>query len=73
MLLSGDADNIPSVNYLKRSGKQVGVFDLIKGHPPEKKGRQFSSNLQGAVDFVVPIYETDLLKEKLVEKKVGHK
>jgi uncharacterized LabA/DUF88 family protein len=67
ILVSGDADAIPSVHYLKQKGKHVGVLDFIKGHPPEKKGRQTSTRLQNAVDFVVPLYETDLLKKKLVE------
>ena len=65
VLISGDADSIPSVNYLKGRGKHVGVIDLIKGYPPERKGRQTSTKLQSAADFVVPIYEMDLVKGKL--------
>jgi len=69
IVISGDADSIPSINYVKHEGKHIGVVDFIKGHPPEDKGRQFSSRLKAASDFVVPIYELDLVKKKLVKKK----
>lgn len=65
LVVSGDADSIPSIQHVKRAGKHVGVVELIKGHPPEKKGRQFSSKLKIAADFVVRIYETDLLRNKI--------
>lgn len=71
LLLSGDADTIPSVNHLKRAGRHVGVIDLIKGYPPEKKGRQFSSKLQSAVDFVVPIYEMNLMQKRIAVQYGG--
>jgi uncharacterized LabA/DUF88 family protein len=65
LVVSGDADSIPSIQHVKRAGKHVGVVELIKGHPPEKKGRQFSSKLKIAADFVARIYETDLLRSKI--------
>jgi uncharacterized LabA/DUF88 family protein len=72
LLLSGDADTIPSVNHLKRSGRHIGVIDLIKGYPPEKRGRQFSSKLQSAVDFVVPIYEMTLMQKRIAAPFSGN-
>lgn len=60
LVVSGDADSIPSVEYVKRKGKQVGVIEFIKGHPPEKKARESSSKLKAKADFVLRIYETDL-------------
>lgn len=66
VLISGDADGIPSGEHIKRMGKQFGVMEFIQGHPPEKKGRQASSKLKVAADFVVQIYETDLHKNKLI-------
>jgi uncharacterized LabA/DUF88 family protein len=65
VLLSGDADAIPAVDHVKRLGKNVGALDLIKGYPPERKGRQASSRLHGSCDFVVRIYEMDLVREKI--------
>jgi uncharacterized LabA/DUF88 family protein len=62
LIVSGDADMIPSINYLKRQGKYVGVVSFIKGHPPERKGRQQSTRLSKVADFDVPIYETDLMR-----------
>lgn len=65
ILVSGDADAIPSLNHIKREGKQVCVIEFIKGHPPEAKGRQSSSRLKVAADFVTQIYEMDLVRRKL--------
>lgn len=65
ILVSGDADAIPSLNYVKRGGKQVAVIEFIKGHPPESRGRQSSSRLKVVADFVPQIYEMDLIKKKL--------
>lgn len=67
LIISGDADSIPSVNYIKRLGKQVGVVEFIKGYPPEKRGKQFSNRLGAASDFVVQIYEMDLQKNKIAQ------
>lgn len=65
ILVSGDADAIPSLNHVKREGKQVCVIEFIKGYPPEAKGRQSSSRLKVAADFVTQIYEMDLVRQKL--------
>ncbi len=68
LLVSGDADAIPSLNFVKREGKHVGVIEFIKGYPPENKGRQFSSRLKVAADFVPQIYEMDLVRGKLTKQ-----
>ena len=62
LLISGDADSIPSVQRVKHEGKHIGMVEFIKGHPPEQRGRSSSSKLKATADFVVPIYEVDLLK-----------
>jgi len=69
LLISGDADSIPSLNYIKRVGKPIGIIDFIHGSPPAVKGKQTSSLLKAASDFVVSIYETDLLKNGIAKKK----
>jgi len=68
LVISGDADSIPSVNYVKSLGKQVATIELIKGYPPEHRGKQFSSRLKAASDFVVQIFEMDLNKRKITVK-----
>ncbi|MBI3798202.1 MAG: NYN domain-containing protein [Deltaproteobacteria bacterium] len=65
ILVSGDADAIPSLNYVKHEGKHVCVIEFIKGYPPETKGRQSSSRLKVVADFVCQIYEMDLVRQKL--------
>ena len=74
IILSGDADMIPSVNYLKRRGKYVGVMSFIKGSPPEKKGRQQSRRLSRAADFDARVYETDLIRKDFLHAlKLGER
>lgn len=67
LIISGDADSIPSINYVKRLGKQIGTIELIKGHPPDRRGKQFSTRLKAASDFVVRIYQTDLERKKITQ------
>ena len=59
---------IPSLSYAKQQGKHVAIVDLIKGYPPERKGRQFSTRLKSHSDFVVPIYEMDLVSQGIGQK-----
>lgn len=68
VLLSGDADNIPSIDFVKRAGKQVAVVEFLGGYPPEKKSAHASSRLKVAADFVVQIYEMDLVQKNLAKK-----
>lgn len=66
--LSGDADHIPSINYMKERAKHVAAVEFLSGYPPEKRGRSFSSHLKRAADFVVQIYEMELVKHGLAKK-----
>lgn len=71
MVASGDADSIPSIQYMKNHGKHVGVIEFINGTPPELKGRGFSSRLKQHADFVVRIYETELIRHRLTRRPSG--
>lgn len=62
LLISGDADGIPSVKYVKNSGRQVGAVEFLKGYPPEQRAKNLSSKLKTVADFVSPIYEMDLVR-----------
>lgn len=68
LLVSGDADNIPCMDYVKNHGKSVGVVEFLGGYPPEKKGGAFSSRLKVAADFVVQVYEMELVTKGISEK-----
>lgn len=68
LLVSGDADALPSVRHVKRRNKQVGAVELVGGYPPDKKGGAFSSHLRHIADFVVRIYELDLVSKPFASK-----
>lgn len=64
ILISGDADGIPGINYVKGQSKHVGVVEFRRGSADDTvKGT--SSRLKIAADFVVQIFEADLLRRKL--------
>ena len=68
LLISGDADGIPSVKYVKNAGKQVGAVEFLKGYPPEDRGKNLSSKLKTAADFVSPIYESEMVRDGVAQK-----
>lgn len=68
VLVSGDADALPSVRYVKRRDKLVAAVELVGGYPPEKKGGAFSSHLRQMADFVVRVYEMDLVSKPFAVK-----
>lgn len=72
LVVSGDADSIPSVEHVKAHGKHVGVVEFLGGYPPEKKGATFSSRLKVAADFVVQSYEMDLVGKGMATKAIGN-
>ena len=64
VVVSGDADAIPSIVRMKERGKQVASVEFVGGSPPEDRGRSFSSRLKLHSDFVLRIYEADLVRLK---------
>lgn len=71
LLISGDADGIPSVEYVKNNGKQVGSVEIIGGRRPENGSVNFSASLRSSMDFVTPVFEDELLEDGLATRK-GH-
>lgn len=65
VVMSGDADSIPSIRHAKSRGKHIAAVEFVSGSPPENKGRTFSSRLKEHADFVIRIYETELLRLKI--------
>ena len=65
LLISGDADGIPGINYVKGRSKHVGVIEFRRGAQADFPTKGASSRLKIAADFVVQIYEADLLRRNL--------
>lgn len=61
VVISGDADMIPSIELAKSRQKQVAVVEFQRGERPDKRGRGFASRLKLSADFVVSVYENDML------------
>lgn len=68
LVLSGDADSIPSIRHVKSRNKHVAAVEFVNGSPPEAKGRTFSTRLREHADFVVRIYETELIRLSLASR-----
>jgi hypothetical protein len=68
VVLSGDYDMIPSIRYMKTRDKHVAAVEFLNGYPPEKRGRNFSSYLKLHADFVVQVYEMDLVRSGVASK-----
>jgi uncharacterized LabA/DUF88 family protein len=71
VVVSGDADSIPSIELMKRRGKHVGAVEFVRGYPPEQRGRGFSSKIKLHADFVTRIYEMGLVSKNIVRKAVA--
>jgi hypothetical protein len=71
ILIGADPDGVASLDYLKRQGKQIAVIELLKGSATEFVGRGFATPLKLAADFVVPIYEMELVKRQIATKGSG--
>lgn len=65
LLISGDADGIPGITYVKGRAKHVGVIEFRRGSASDSPSKGTSSRLKIAADFVVQIYEADLLRMDL--------
>jgi uncharacterized LabA/DUF88 family protein len=68
VVLSGDYDSIPSIRYMKTRDKHVAAVEFLNGYPPEKRGRNFSSHIKLHADFLVQIYEMDLVRNGIAAK-----
>ena len=71
VIISGDADMIPSISHLKRMGKQVMSIELVRGPTHDERGRGFSTRMRLVSDFVPRIYESDLLRERFANRRAA--
>jgi uncharacterized LabA/DUF88 family protein len=65
LLISGDADGIPGITYVKGQSKHVGVVEFRRGSAADQNAKGTSSRLKIAADFVVQVYEAELLRRNL--------
>lgn len=70
LLVSGDADGIPGIPYVKARSKHVGVIEFRRGSATDFGLKGASSRLKIASDFVVQLYEADLLKRNLAYRAI---
>ena len=52
-------------NYVKSRSKHVGVAEFRRGSPADFPAKGTSSRLKIAADFVVQVYEAELLRRNL--------
>jgi uncharacterized LabA/DUF88 family protein len=71
VVISGDADMIPSIELAKSRHKQVAVVEFQRGDRPDKRGRGFASRLKLSADFVVSVYENDMLSSGIGARAPG--
>ena len=71
IVISGDADMIPSIEYAKSRGKTVGVTEFVKGaRPDSRRGHGFATRLRQAADFTVPIFESEVVRARFARKGI---
>lgn len=68
VLVGADTDGVPGIDHIKQMGKQVAVVELLKGSAQDSRGRSFASPLRMVADFIVPIYEADLVRLGIAHK-----
>jgi uncharacterized LabA/DUF88 family protein len=61
VVLTGDADAIPSIRHLKERGKHIAAVEFVGGGAADTRGRAFSSRLKIHADFVLRVFEKDLV------------
>lgn len=62
VVLSGDADMLPSIDHAKKKGKHIGIAELINDAYEGPKGQQSSARLRNYADFTVSIKRTELVR-----------
>lgn len=69
VVLSGDADMLPSINHAKKDkGKQIGIVELTND-TMDSRGQQSSARLRNHADFVVSIGKTELISKGICAER----
>ncbi|MBU1230665.1 MAG: NYN domain-containing protein [Proteobacteria bacterium] len=72
IVVSGDADAIPSIRHLKERGKHIAAVEFVGGGATDTRGRAFSSRLKIHADFVLRIFEKDIVHLDHRNKGMGN-
>jgi len=72
IVVSGDADAIPSIRHLKERGKHIAAVEFVGGGAADTRGRAFSSRLKIHADFVLRIFEKDIVHLDHRNKGMGN-
>src|SRR5262249_43903674 len=65
LLISGDADGIPGINYVKGRSKHVGVAEFRRGAPADFPTKGASSRLKIAAASAARVHEAALVRRNL--------
>lgn len=68
VVITGDADGIPSIQYIKRRGKQVGVVEFVADTALPRGAKTFANQLKQATDFVIQIGIGSLLEKSVARR-----
>ena len=72
IVIAPELEGIPSLSYLKQNGKQVMAVEFLRGAPSmDGRNRPMVSKLKPSVDCVVPIFESELVRNGVATKGEG--
>lgn len=71
LMITGEGESIPGVPYVKAKAKHVGVVEFRRGTAADSQGKGSSSRLKIAADFIVYVYEGDLIRHNLAYRSEG--
>ncbi len=69
LVLSGDADMLPSIAHAKQKGKHIGIVELTDDTHGGTKGQQSSARLRNYADFIVQIKKSEIVKQGIGMEK----
>lgn len=72
VVLSGDADMLPSIVHAKRKGKHIGIVELTDDSDGTARGQQSSVRLKNYADFIVSVGKTALLEHGIGKERQQH-
>ncbi|MHB9131047.1 MAG: PIN domain-containing protein [Armatimonadota bacterium] len=72
VLVAAETEGFPGLDYVKSRGKQIASVELLKGNSSaDGRSKSFASPLKLSADFIVPVYEMELVKLGIAFKGNG--
>jgi uncharacterized LabA/DUF88 family protein len=69
LLVTGEADGVFGMDYVKNQGKQVAVIEFQRNGMAETRGRSLAPQLKLDADFIVPVTDADLLRAGIATRE----